>query len=501
MLAWAVSVLSWGIVVMLPDKYESQARIYVDTGSLLAPLLRGIAVEADLDQEVMIMQRTLLSRPNLEQVMRMNDLDLTTTDRAEVEMLLEKLASAISITAPAKNLFSISYSHTDARQAQSVVQSLLTIFVENNLGQSRTDMESARGFIEKQIAEYERQLQAAEQRRAEFMAKNASFLSSGSFAAKLERGNAEAREAEMAKQDAEIRRDELRRQLDSIPARIDSSNAIQVLANQQGGNSIEARIASAEQSLDNLKLQYTEKHPDVVATQRLIDSLRAQKEKDGSGTNSGTSNPLYENVKIMLVQAETDVASLTRRVAEAERGVEENRNLMQTAPKIEAQLTDLDRDYSVLKSNYDALLARRESARISQAQEASTSAVQFRVVDPPQLPVAASSPNRPLLYVLSLIFGLGVGGGVAFLMSSLNDSFTTAAQLSKALKLPVLGRVTLIRNAAEELRLRKDYWRFGLASGGLVASLAFVQLLGPRLVSFANRFGDGLITSIFGGSV
>lgn len=501
MLTWAVTVVGWGFVVLLPDKYESQARIYVDTGSLLLPLLKGIAVESNLDQEVMIMQRTLLSRPNLEQVMRMNDLDLTTTDRAAVETLLANLASAISITAPTKNLFSISYSHTNARQAQSVVQSLLTIFVENNLGQSRTDMESARGFIEKQIAEYERQLQAAEQRRAEFMAKNASFLGSGSFATKLEGGNASLRDAEMAQQDAEIRRDELRRQLNDIPARIDSSDAIQLLANQQGGNSIEARIALAERNLDNLKLQYTEKHPDVVAMQRLIDALRSQRDKEEPGANNGTSNPLYENVKIMLVRAETDVARATRRVAEAKRRVEENRNMMQTAPKIEAELTDLDRDYSVLRKNYDALLARRESARISQAQEASTSAVQFRVVDPPNLPVTASSPNRQVLYVLSLIVGLGVGGGVAFLMSSLSESFTTGAQLSAALKLPVLGRVTLIRNAAEELRLRKDYWKFGLASGTLVASLAFIQLLGPRLVSFANRFGDGLITSLFSGSV
>ncbi len=503
MLAWAVSVIGWGIVVMLPDKYESQARVYVDTGSLLAPLLRGIAVESNLNQEITVMQRTLLSRPNLEQVMRMNDLDLTTTAPKEVEALLAKLASAISVTAQTQNLFSISYSHTNARQAQSIVQSLLTIFVENNLGQSRTDMESARGFIEKQIAEYERQLQAAEQRRAEFKAKNSQFLGNGSFAAKLENDNNELREAEMAQQDAEIRRDELRRQLVSIPERILSSDAIQILANQQGGNTIEARIALAEQNLDNLKLQYTDKHPDVLAMQRLLEGLKAQKEKQGpDAASSGVSNPLFENIKIMLVEAETNVASLQRRVAEARRMVEVDRQLTQTAPRIEAELSDLDRDYAVLKGNYEQLLARREAARISQAQEASTSAVQFRVIDPPQLPVQASSPNRPLLYGFCLLLGLGVGGGVAFLMTSLNDSFVSSAQLSEALKLPVLGRISLIRTAAEELYIRRDYWRFGFAAGSLVASLALMQILGPRLVSLAGRLGSGgNISSLFSGSV
>lgn len=501
-IAWAISVVGWSIVVTLPDQYESQARIYVDTGSLLAPLLRGIAVESNLDQEVTIMERTLLSRPNMEQVMRMNDLDLTTTSPVEVEALIEKLANKITIKAQTKNLFNIAYSNPDPRQAQAIVQSILTIFVENNLGKSRTDMESARGFIEKQIAEYERQLQDAEQRRAAFMAKNGQFLSGGSFIAKLERGTADLRESRMLLQDAEIRRDELRRQLATIPERIQSTDAISVLANQQGGNTIDSRIAAVEQNLDNLKLQFTDKHPDVLAAQRLLDALKTQKaNQPPDAASSGASNPLFENVKIMLVETETNVASMQRRVAEAERSIEENRQLTQTAPGIEAELSDLDRDYSVLKGNYEALLARRESARISQAQEASSSAVQYRVIDPPQLPVKATSPNRPLLYIICLVLGLGAGGGVAFVLSTLNDSFVTSVQLTRALSLPVLGRVSLIRNATEELRIRRDYWKFGLATGGLMASLAFMVLIGPRLVNLADRLGDRGLFSFFGGSV
>lgn len=501
-IAWTVSIIGWGIVLILPDKYASQARIYVDTGSLLAPLMKGISVESNIDQEVMIMERTLLSRPNLEQVMRMNDLDLTTTAPDEVAELVEKLAKEIKIDAQARNLYNITYSNTNPQLAQSIVQSILTIFVENNLGQSRTDMEAARAFIEKQIAEYESQLQAAEQRRAEFMAKNSLFLGSGSFAGKLDRDNSELRAAQMALQDAEIRRDELRRQLVTIPERINASDALQILANQQGGYSIDARIATAERDLDNLKLQYTDKHPDVLSLTRLLEALKEQKAKQGPGAaSSGASNPLFENIKIMLVEAETNVASLQRRVKEAERVVEEDRELTQTAPRIEAELSDLDRDYSVLKGNYEQLLARREAARISQAQEASTSAIQFRVIDPPRLPASATSPNRPLLYLVCLILGLGAGVGAAFLLGTLNDSFVSSAQLSETMHLPVLGRISMILTAAEQLQIRRDYWRFGFASGSLVATLGLIMLLGPRLVNLAGRLGGGSFTSLFGGAV
>ncbi|MFZ5834644.1 MAG: XrtA system polysaccharide chain length determinant [Pseudomonadota bacterium] len=500
-IAWAVSITGWIFVILLPDKFESEARIYVDTGSLLAPLLKGIAVENNLDQEVTIMQRTLLSRPNLEQVMRMNDLDLTATEPDEVEALLAGLARDISITAQTKNLFSIAYSHTNPRQAQSVVQSILTIFVENNLGESRTDMESARGFIEKQIAEYERQLRQAEQRLAEFKVKNGQYLVNGSYAAKLEEGLAELRAAQIALQDAEIRRDELSRQLNTIPQQVDASDPLMMMAIRQNGNTLEGRIAMAEQNLDNLKLQYTDKHPDVLSLQRLIAALKAQKEKEGPSSSTGASNPLYQNIKMLLVEAETNVASMQRRVTEAELVVEKNRQLAQTAPRIEAELSDLDRDYSVLKGNYEELLARRESARISQAQEASSSAVQYRVVDPPQLPIAAASPSRPLLYIISLLAGLAAGGGVAFLLVTLNDSFVSSAQLGKAFNLPVLGRISLQRSAAEELKIRRDYWKFGLASGGLMASLFVVVTIGPYLVNIAGRLGGGSFSSLFGGAV
>ena len=494
--AWVFTIAGWIVVLSLPDKYESEARVYVDTGTLLAPLLKGIAVANDPEQEITIMQQTLLSRPNLEQVMRMNDLDLAAATPKETDKLLEKLATAIEIKAQAKNLFNISYSDSNPKLSQAVVQSALTIFVENNLGQTRTDMEAARGFIEKQIADYERQLQEAERRRAEFMAMNGQYLTKGSFADKLAEGRAQLQNAQIKLQDAEIRRDELRRQLDTIPPQVAGAAAL------PGANSLAARLAGAENNLDNLKLQYTEKHPDVVATQNLVDKLKEQLAKEGpAASGAGISNPLYENVKIMVVQAETEIASLRRSVEEAKRADQENQVLMDKAPRIEAELTDLDRDYGVLKANYEQLLARREAARISQAQEATNSKVQFRVIDPPRLPVIPSSPNRPLLYILSLAFGLGAGGGLAFLLASLNSSFASTNDLSSRMKLPVLGRVSMIRTALDEMQRRKDNWRFGLASGSLVASLGVVWLLGPRLVGVMGSFGAEALSLMFGGAV
>ena len=73
--AWAVCVIGWSVVAVLPNRYESYTRIYVDADQLLTPLLRGIAVDVDPAQQLDVLQRTLLSRPNMEELIHMADLD------------------------------------------------------------------------------------------------------------------------------------------------------------------------------------------------------------------------------------------------------------------------------------------------------------------------------------------------------------------------------------------------------------------------------------------
>ena len=149
--AWVVCLLGWAVVAFLPDKYESSARVYVDTDSLLRPLLRGLAVETDTMRQIDVMQRTLVSRPNLEKVARVTDLDLSVTTIAETEELLNRLRSDIKVQSQRNNLFAISYRHSDPQMAQKVVQALLTIFVEGNLGTNRKEMDTARQFIDEQL--------------------------------------------------------------------------------------------------------------------------------------------------------------------------------------------------------------------------------------------------------------------------------------------------------------------------------------------------------------
>ncbi len=166
-MAWLVCTAGWIGVAFIPTKYESSARVYLNADPLLTPLLHGLAADTDPTRHLDFLQRTLLSRPNLEQLVRLTDLDLGVTTPAQKEELYKHLAADVDIRPITPNLMTIGYRNRNPQTAKNVVQSLLTIFAEKTAGSSRTEMDSAQRFLDDEIAAHRDQLRAAEKRRAE----------------------------------------------------------------------------------------------------------------------------------------------------------------------------------------------------------------------------------------------------------------------------------------------------------------------------------------------
>ncbi|WP_336511687.1 Wzz/FepE/Etk N-terminal domain-containing protein [Candidatus Accumulibacter phosphatis] len=155
--AWIVALASVAAVLAIPDKYEASARIFVDTQSILRPLMAGLVTQPNIDQQVMMLSRTLITRPNVEKLIRMADLDLGVESKAERDALVERLMASLKIANTSRdNIYNINYRDTQPENAKRVVQSLVSIFVESNLGDARKDSESARRFIDEQITTYEK---------------------------------------------------------------------------------------------------------------------------------------------------------------------------------------------------------------------------------------------------------------------------------------------------------------------------------------------------------
>ncbi len=173
LVTWVVALIGTVVVFKIPDQYEASARIYVDTQSILKPLMSGLTVQPNVEQQISMLSRMLISRPNIEKLIRMADLDLKADSKGEQEKLVETLTKDIQIRNTGRdNLYSLVIRGADQEKAKRVIQSLVSIFVESGLGASRKDTDSAKTFLNDQIKQYETKLEEAEARVKEFRLRN-----------------------------------------------------------------------------------------------------------------------------------------------------------------------------------------------------------------------------------------------------------------------------------------------------------------------------------------
>lgn len=488
-LAWIVGVVAGLVIYQMPDKYESSARVYVDTQSVLRPLMAGLAVQPNIDQQITMLSRTLISRPNVEKLINMADLDLGVNTTEEREALITRLSRDLRIgSSDRNNLFMLSYADTRPERAQRVVQSLLSLFVESGLGGKRQDADAARRFIEEQIQTYEQKLTEAENRVKEFRLRNMGVLGDGAqdYISQIGAMTAQLQQAQLEQREAMNGRDALQRQLVGeepvLLPQAPSQSAVSV-------PEIDGRIDVLRRSLDELLLRYTDKHPDVTGTRRLIEELEAQKRTQveamqaAGGLQLGAldANPYFQQMKLALAQAESRVASLNARVAEFQSRLDQLRERARLVPEVEAELAQLNRDYAVHKTNYDALVARRESANIAVEMNTQTGVADFRVIDPPTLATKPSAPNRLLLIPVAGLAGLLAGFALTFLISQLRPAVVDPRGLREVTGLPVLGTVSMLTTPERRSARRRGLLAFGAGLfayvGMVVAAVVALQLI------------------------
>jgi polysaccharide chain length determinant protein (PEP-CTERM system associated) len=470
--AWLVCCIGWVGTYAIPNQFESNARLFVDADAILTPLLRGIAADSTPTTQLEILQRTLLSKPNMEKVISKTDLDLMLNRPSDRERMIIRLANDIKVTPQTKNLFTISYRDSNPRLAHDVVQTLLTIFIEAATGTNRTDMENARRFLERQIQSFEQQLRAAEKRRADFRVRYMEILPNdlNPNVGALEAARTAVTTVSNKLQDTIIQRDSLRQEVENTPPMLVAEGGV-----YQPGGMRKTRLQEAQDTMQGLQLRYTDQHPDVIAQRKLIEYLKAHPDDGDSavaadtknspsgktGSNdpaAGTTtprrsvpNPVYDQLKIKLIEADTQVASLTRQQAEALRAQDRLEKISREQPGLFAEYQNMDRDYNVLRKKYEDLLGLLQSANIAQAADTQADKVKLQIIDPPEVPRIPSGPNRPLLVTGVLLAGVAIGLGITVLFGQLDQSFASVDQL-RTLGLPVLGGISIL--GMEPLRRR-----------------------------------------------
>ena len=504
--AWVVGAVGAVVAFRVPDRFEAGARIFVDTQSILKPLMSGLAVQPNVDQQVTMLSRTLISRPNIEKLVRMADLDLKSVSKAQQESLIENLMKDVAIKSTGRdNLYSLTYVDPDKDKAKRVIQSMVSIFVESSLGASRKDTDSAKVFLDEQIKTYEAKLEESEARLKEFRLRNLDLQTGdgkdsatklGEIGQQLETAKLELREAENSREAA-------RKQMEIERTQPSAGGGGMDLLQGGGGGAaavatpeIDARIDAQKRNLDALLQRYTDQHPDIVSARRLIADLEEQRRREvaelkkaaasAPKVQGGSSNLALQELSRLVATSEVQVAGLKARVAEYQSRYAQARALSRTSPQIEAEAAQLNRDYAIIKKNYEDLVARRQSAVMSGDLDMASGVVDFRLIDPPRVSPKPVSPNRLLLLPLALLAALAAGLFTAFAASQLRPVYNDAQELRAKTGVPLLGVVSMILSDEDRKRERANRLRFFVGTGGLLASflvaMVTVSILAARQV-------------------
>jgi polysaccharide chain length determinant protein (PEP-CTERM system associated) len=474
--AWAICLAGWLVVALIPNSYESQARIFVQLDDVLAEQI-GIG-SASRERNIERVRQTLVSAVNLEKVVRSTRLGDEVTSASDMERAVAALSNDIWVVGDGSNVFQITAvsgrsdlsGAENAALAQAIVQRMIDIFREENLGGARGDMRASIDFINTQLAERQRELEDAEQRRLQFEALHPELIGgSASLQQSLAATRSELRSVEADLAAAQTALAGIEGQIAGTPRTL--------IVPGSGGP--QAALLQSEATLAQYRAQgLTDSHPDVQALTRQIATLRERASADNGA--SGTANPTYTSLVTMRSQSLANVQSLQSRASALRSELASTMASQAQEPGAAAEAQRISRDYEVLRQQYDELLQDREQLRLRGQVESERSAVQFEVVDPPTTPRGPAAPNRPLLLAGVLLVGLGAGAGIAFALSKLGSTFATAGQLERSFDLPVIGTISHSMNQAAKALRRRNLKYFAGATGALC--LLFFVLLGLEMV-------------------
>ena len=505
--AWIVSVMGWVSVHLLPDVYEADARIYVDTENAIRPLLEGIASSSNVLVEVSVVVRELLSRPNLEEVARLIGADIENMSRREVDQIIESLRDRLLVAEEAGNIYVISFSDPDRERAVAVVDALVNTFIERSLGADRSESDEARRFLEDEISEYESRLTIAENRLADFKRENVALMpgQQGDYFSRLQEARNRLSTTNSMLALATERRRELLRQLEG------EEPVFGIMSQESGAETstgyTSTKIRELELQLDELRLQYTDKHPRIG---QILDTIKLLKEQQmaeaqanvelnsedfgASQINPLDLNPVYQNMRIQLTNVDVEIASLRQERNLQSKEVEELQLLVDTVPQVEARLNSLNRDYGVVKTKYEQLLRQFETASIGESVESTIDAFQFQIIEPPFVSQIPTGPNRMLFLAGVMLVAFGIGGALALLFNEIHPVFYSGRSITKVTGMPVLGYVSALGSPANTIRQRVGRIWFTSLVGALVIAYAIIAIFSDQ-ISPALRAATEVILS------
>jgi len=461
------SFVGLGLGLNWPKFYTSSGTIFIQEENILGPLMQGAAVQTEVLDRAKIAREIVYGRDILLKILADGSWLNEEMTPVEKEWILDGLRSRLTIKNDRKNLIRFSYKDTEPERAFATITQILNLFISESLATKLGESRSAFEFIDKQVKEYHTKLRQAEEELKVFRSKNVDVRSGTAQEIATRIQELQTRVADISQ---ELREEKIKKE--TLLAQL-SGEAV-TAAGLSRTEEYRTRIIELQSQLDTLLLNYHETYPDVVrARAQIADLKRAlnQEEVDklkGSPGNTITiegvvvderiqASPVYQQLRTDLYTTNSSIKTLTSRLADARRTLDELAELGRRSHELQASLAELERDYEVNSDIYQDFLRRREAARVSMNVDLDQKGLNLRIDEAPFLPLSPSGLGLLHFMIAGMLIGVLLPVGALFGILKFDPRIRTMNQLQQLTDIPIIGTVNEYYVDAAILETRNSY--------------------------------------------
>lgn len=434
-----------------PKVYTSSSTILVDQQNILEPLMQGTAVTTNVLNRPEVAREVIFSRRALDEVLREGGWASGEISDLERERLGLSIEARTRIENTGDNIIKISYMDQDADRAYRTAQQLTDVFINHSLLDKQRESRDAYEFINSQVLQYHAKLKDAEQALEQFHSANVEARPGSQ-----EQVNARVTELKRRKEATELDIRELETERQTLQRQLSGEAATSENVTRSGRQ--RERLQQLEQELDTLRLSYHDTYPDIVrlkaqiaAVRQSIDSERSLSTggADGNFNIGGASGDLFRQLRGRYSATETQLATLKERLDETQNLLEREEERMVRLGGVEAELSELTRDYQVNQDIYQSLLRQRENARISMNIDEQNQGMTFQIQEPAALPLTPKGIRFSHFMAAGLLCSFALPLGLIYGLTLLDQKVRSRRVITDSLGLPVLASVYQMNKPTE----------------------------------------------------
>ncbi|PID39334.1 MAG: chain-length determining protein [Proteobacteria bacterium] len=453
-----VILISVPVALLLPATFRSSATILIEDQDIPADFVMT-TVTGYAEQRIQSTKQRIMSTGKLMEIIQQFNLYAKYKDRWTQEQMVDKMRKDIRLNLisadtidrrtgremTATIAFTLSYQGPQADTVQKVTDTLVTLFLSENLQVRQRQTTETSEFLEEETRRVRGQLDKLEAEITAFKAQHINVLPE---MLQINMQSLNSMESSLQRLDDQIRM--LREREGYLETQLASIPEIQ--------DPMKARLKSLQVELVNLKSNFTDNHPDVKKLNIEIAELKkcmADKKAEPGNHTEQPDNSAYITLAAQLASTRAEIESLKQQRLETRDKVEMYRQRIETTPTIEHAYNALLIDQNNTRGKYEDLMRKVMEASVALGLEKKQKGERFTLIDPAQFPEKPFKPNRLAICLIGIVLGLAAGAGVTVLAEMTDQSIHTAKDLERCADFPLLVAIPSIVTPYDRRKQRR----------------------------------------------